>query len=137
MGEKARDRGLTVAGNPSGPAATRLSPPRKLGKSGLDLWNSIQSEFQIADSGGVALLMQACQAADRVQALSDQIDADGLTIRSKAGLRAHPCLRDEIAGRSFIVRTLAKLGVTDESIKPMGRPPTGGIGWRGPLYGDE
>jgi hypothetical protein len=121
---------LSVVGNrPKSDAS-----PRKLGPSGTDLWNSIQNEFRIQDAGGIALLMQTCLAADRAQALADRIDADGEVIKGKGGLRAHPAIREELACRAFIVRTLSRLGVTDESIKAVGRPPSGGIGWRGPFY---
>jgi len=34
-------------------------------------------------------------------------------------------LKDELAARSFVVRTLARLGITTEAIKPMGRPSPG------------
>jgi hypothetical protein len=43
-------------------------------------------------------------------------------------LKAHPCLKDEIACRSFIVRTLERLGVTVEPLKPIGHPVRSG-GW--------
>jgi hypothetical protein len=111
--------------NLSQPTPSPVPPPRKLGEQGLNLWNAVQSDFQIEDCGGVELLMQACLAADRAQSLADLIDRDGELIDTKMGLRAHPCLRDELANRSFIVKTLQKLGLTDEAIRPVGRPPRG------------
>jgi hypothetical protein len=113
---------------------TSPQPPRKLGEPGLTLWTSIQREYRITDVGGIELLLQCCHAVDRMKELTDQIDADGPTIRSKAGLRSHPLLKEELAIRGFVVRTLARLGISEE-IKPVGRPPKGGIGWR-PGYGD-
>jgi hypothetical protein len=104
------------------PALSPIPPPRKLGEAGTNLWHAIQSEFVIADAGGTELLMQCCLAADRVEALSARIDQDGESVSTRSGLRSHPCLRDEIANRAFIVRTLQKLGITDEPIKPIGRP---------------
>jgi hypothetical protein len=118
----------TIAG-PS--TSTCIEPPRKLGEAGLALWKTIQNEFAIQDCGGIELLMQACLAADRAQALSTLIDEQGETIHTKMGLKAHPCLKDELAARSFIVRTLQRLGITDEAIKPIGRPPRS-FGWEGP-----
>jgi hypothetical protein len=32
-------------------------------------------------------------------------------------------LREELAGRAFVARTLERLGLNVEAIKPMGRPP--------------
>jgi len=37
-------------------------------------------------------------------------------------LREHPGLKHELAARSFVVRTLARLGLDVEAIKPVGRP---------------
>jgi len=105
------------------PTFTPIAPPRKLGKAGQALWDAVQNEFRIEDCGGVELLMQACLAADRAEALAARIDKDGETIHTAMGLKAHPCLKDELAARSFICRTLQRLGITDEAIRPIGRPP--------------
>jgi hypothetical protein len=60
--------------------------------------------------------------------MAAQIDQDGEIVSTKSGPREHPLLRGELQGRSFIVRTLGRLGVTEETLKPVGRPPSGGIG---------
>ena len=111
------------------PAATGVPPPRKLGHHGLSLWNSVQNAYRIDDAGGIELLAQCCAAQDRVEALAERINADGEVVHSRTGPKAHPALRDELAGRSFIVRTLERLGLNVETIKPMGRPSKS---WRGP-----
>jgi hypothetical protein len=98
-------------------------PPRKLGKHGLAAWNRVQSEYAITDSGGIELLAQACAAVDRAEALAEQIAADGEIVHTRAGLpKAHPALKDELAARAFVVRTLERLGVTRENVKVIGRP---------------
>ena len=104
------------------PAATGVSPPRKLGQHGLSLWNSVQTAYRIDDVGGIELLAQACAASDRVEALAERITTDGEVVQTRAGPKAHPALRDELAGRAFIVRTLERLGLNVEAIKPIGRP---------------
>src|SRR5262249_17959867 len=104
------------------------NPPRKLGEAGGSLWNRVQSEYLIQDVGGVELLLQACLAADRAEELAAIIDTDGARIMSKSGPKDHPCLKHELAARSFIVRTLQRLGITDEVIKPVGHP-TRPLGW--------
>lgn len=98
-------------------------PSRKLGKHGGALWKAVMSEYQIIDSGGVEMLTAACQQLDRAENLREQIDRDGEIIRTKAGLREHPGLRHELQGRAFVTRTLARLGLDVEAIKPIGRPP--------------
>ena len=112
-----------------GPTSTEISPPRELGRHGMALWRSVQHDYRIDDAGGTELLAQACAAADRVEALAERISADGEVVSSRAGPKAHPALRDELAGRAFIVRTLERLGLNVETIKPIGRPSKG---WRGP-----
>jgi hypothetical protein len=112
------------------PDATPLQPPRKLGKHGLDLWNRIQVEFAISDAGGVELLTQACAALDRASALAAAIEQDGPVVHTRAGVpKSHPAIKDETVLRAFVVRTLERLGVTVENVKPVGRPG-GGTGWR-------
>lgn len=111
------------------PAATGVPPPRKLGHHGLSLWNSVQNAYRIDDAGGIELLAQCCAAQDRVEALAARISTDGEVVNTRAGPKAHPALRDELAGRAFIVRTLERLGLNIETIKPVGRPSKG---WRGP-----
>ena len=106
--------------------APELSPPpRPLGEAGTELWNAIQGEYAIGDSGGLELLLQACALADRIAGLAAEIERTGLMIPTKEGSRSNPLLKEEVAARSLLIRTLQKLGITDESIRPVGRPPHG------------
>ena len=83
------------------------------------------------DCGGAELLAQACQALDRAEGLAAAIARDGDVVRSRGGVfKTHPAVREELACRSFVVRTLERLGVTSESVKRPGRPPSGGVGWQ-------
>ena len=109
---------------------TQVSPPRPLGPHGRGLWDRIQREFNIRDVGGIELLAQACQELDTAEALAAGIAADGHVVRTRTGVpKTHPAVKDELAARAFVVRTLEKLGVTTEPIKSPGRPPSGGLGW--------
>ena len=49
--------------------------------------------------------------------MRDAIDRDGETVHSRAGPKPHPALRDELALRAFIVRTIERLGLNVEAIK--------------------
>src|SRR6516165_8399616 len=128
--------GAAMARNPGKPPitivdpASGISPPRKLGQHGLSLWNAVQSAYRIDDVGGIELLAQVCAAQDRVEALAEAINRDGETLHTRNGPKAHPALRDELACRAFIVRTLERLGLNVETIKPMGRLSYG-FGWKG------
>jgi hypothetical protein len=96
-----------------------LAPPADLGPTGTALWSSIQQQYQIGDNGGRAILFAACQSADRAEVLRQQIDADGVVIRNKAGIRDHPLLKHETAARSLTIRSLLRLGL---DVEPIGRP---------------
>jgi hypothetical protein len=113
---------LTVVG--SGPAAKVPTPPAKLGASGMSLWRDITAAYQFEDRASYQALYEACAAADRAESCRKQIDADGEVIRTKMGLKDHPLLKHELAARAFIVRTLGRLGLDLEPVRPgPGRPP--------------
>jgi hypothetical protein len=107
-----------------------LSPPRPLGTHGQALWTRVLSEFAIDDVAGREMLCHACAALDTAEMCSAQVQADGPVIRTKGGVvREHPSLRAELANRQFVVRTLARLGLGDEPLKQIGRPPQP-LGWK-------
>jgi hypothetical protein len=96
----------------------------------MQLWQRIQAEFSIRDAGGIELLTLAAQALDRAESLSAAIAEQGETVVSKAGVRSHPSLKDELQNRALVARLLQRLGVTDQPIKSPGRPAAP-VGWSG------
>jgi hypothetical protein len=102
-------------------------PPRALAAHGQRLWDAIQAEYRIADAAGVELLAQACAGLDRAEALAAEIARVGFVL---TGGRANPLVKDELAARAFVVKTLSRLGLDLEPSKPVGRPLTGGMGAR-------
>jgi hypothetical protein len=111
------------------PASAMPAPPCKLGAVGMSLWTDIVRAYEFSDRASYETLAQACAAADRAERCREQIDADGEVIRMKAGPRDHPLLKHEIAARSFVVRTLARLGLDLEPVRGgPGRPGGGGVG---------
>jgi Phage terminase, small subunit len=110
---------LQLIGNP--PATPQ--PPRPLGKHGLQLWQRITGEYRIEDSGGQEMLAQACEAANRAQECSATIDKEGGTFDTDRGPKEHPLLKLELANRAFVVRTLQKLGLNYEPVRPTGGRP--------------
>ena len=109
------------------PASSVEQPPRspiKLGQIGQSLWDDIVASYEFSDRASYETLGQACAAADRAERCREQIDADGECIQVRGGgLRDHPLLKHEISARSFVVRTLARLGLDLEPVRGMGRPP--------------
>lgn len=105
-------------------ADTTPAPPRKLGPHGAALWRSINSAYRIEDAGGVELLCLAAQALDRAEECSEQIAKDGAVFHLATGaLKEHPLCKIELANRSFVARSLQRLGLDVEPIRPTGRPP--------------
>ena len=95
---------------------------------GLSLWRSILAQYDITDAGGLALLGQAALACDRAERLRAEIDAAGEILPGRNGPREHPGLKAELASRAFVTRTLVKLGLHVEPVRPSaGRPPSS---WR-------
>ena len=86
------------------------------------LWARVHSEYSISDAGGIELLAQACAVVDRAEALAACVERDGVMIYDKQDPKAHPALKEELAARAFICRTLQRLGINVEAIKPPGRP---------------
>jgi hypothetical protein len=103
------------------PVHPGVAPPQKLGEAGQSLWDRIQHDYVIADEAGRELLSQAALAADMARTLEQAIERDGPTIATNSGVRSNPAVRDLLQQRSFIVRTLQRLGVTDEAIQAVGR----------------
>jgi hypothetical protein len=120
MSEKPPKTTLHVVGEPG---ATQPSPPSTFGEAGQRLWNAVQAEFDVSDVAGRELLGKTCRAADRAESLAARILLDGEVIRTKSGLRAHPALPAELAARSFVVKTLLRLGINFEPLRlGPGRP---------------
>lgn len=103
--------------------APPAGPPRKLGQHGTQLWAAVTEAYAIEDAGGREMLGLACQALDRAESCREQIDRDGELITTPTAIKEHPLLKHELASRAFVVRTLQRLGLDVEAVKPTGRPP--------------
>ena len=120
----ARTPGPKLQVVPIPPQPGLVEPPGRLGPIGMGLWRDIVSNYEFNDRASYETLFQACAAADRAASLREQIDQDGEMIRTKLGVKDHPALKHELASRSFVVRTLARLGLDLEPIRgSVGRPP--------------
>jgi hypothetical protein len=119
MPKKAR---LHMVSNAESPVAVAGTTPVGLGADGLALWRQVNAEYALDDVGGVLLLTQACRALDRAESCRRRIDKDGEIVDG----REHPLLKAEMAARSFVCRTIAKLGLSFEPVRTaVGRPPGG------------
>ena len=115
---------LTVISDET-PASSGAPPPDRLGPTGRSLWSDIVSAYEFADRASYETLFQACSAADRAAELAEQISRDGVMLRTRAGVRDNPLIKHELAARSFVVRSLARLGLDLEPVRAPGRPGLG------------
>jgi Phage terminase, small subunit len=83
---------------------------------------SIVREYDVSDAAGVEMLAQACAALDRAESCRELIDEHGEAGVTKTGIRENPLMKVEQANRSFVVRTLERLGLNSEPAKSVGRP---------------
>jgi hypothetical protein len=113
-------------------SGTATNPPRPLGPHGRSLWDRVMSTYNITDSGGIELLCLAAQGLDRAEHLSELIAAEGAVISVRGVPREHPALKAELANRSFIARTLARLGLDVEPLRAGAGRPGSDIGWSPP-----
>lgn len=97
-------------------------PPANLGQHGAALWKTVLSEYDLPDCGGQEMLRQACAALDRAESCADHIREHGEMIATRTGARENPLLKHELSSRAFVVRTLHRLGLDVEPVRPMGRP---------------
>jgi hypothetical protein len=98
----------------TGPHLPQPSRPR--GEHGERLWRRTTEEYRIEDVAGVEMLTQACQALDRAEALAARVEEDGEIVRTPTGIKAHPAMKEELAARGFVVRTLQRLGLNFEPV---------------------
>ena len=113
---------LTLIGPASEP--DRLSPPAHLGAAGKQLWAGIQCDYRVTDPGGLALLQQACEAADRIASVRAQIDEQGELLVVKGMPRVHPLCAVERDQRAALARCIRYLNLDIEPLRDRpGRPP--------------
>ena len=109
---------------------TGQSPPHALGKYGRSLWDRMTREYNVTDAAGIEMLYQACAAAQIAELLQVEVERDGPLMRVRGVLKPHPAVRDMNASRSFVVRTLMKLGFNYEAVRDgPGRPGGRSFGW--------
>jgi phage terminase small subunit len=113
----------------SAPRSTGGEPPRTLGDHGRSLWNRVMSEYDIQDCGGREMLTLCCEALDRIEMLRAEIKRDGVVIRAPGTIKDHPALKHLQAAEAFIVRTLQRLGLDVEPVRPGAGRPGRPVGW--------
>jgi hypothetical protein len=105
------------------------TPPRHLGPAGKALYRSLQSEYGIEDAGGLAILAQAADCADRLESARKAIQEHGELVADRYGKpRLNPALVLEKDARAQFLqgrqdaRFGRRAGQRKEGAPPMSRP---------------
>ena len=109
----------------SPPEPVSPPPPDGLDATGAALWSELVGTYEWDDPAAYRALLEACFAIQRAERCRKLIDEQGEVAKTKAGLKSHPLLRDEVAARALGCRLLARLGTDLEPIRAIGRPPGG------------
>lgn len=104
--------------------------PKHLSDEGAEFWSSVISEFSIQDAAGLALLLTACEALDRMSAARRVIEAEGEIVKDRYGQsKVHPACQLERDSRNGFLAAMRALSLDIGPTLPVGRPPQP-IGWR-------
>ena len=98
-------------------------PPRHFTASTKAWWRTVTAEFEL-QSHHLKLLQAACESWDRYQSARKTLDAEGLTIATRHGAKAHPAIQVERDSRISFVRIVRELDLDLEPPPaPSARPP--------------
>lgn len=98
--------------------------PDGLGAAGLTLWEASTASFAFEEHEK-AVLEEACRIRDRIGQIRDQVDADGVMIKSSQGMRLHPGIAEERQQKLALARLLITLGLPGDDDLPNARPVRG------------
>lgn len=113
-----------MAGKPKIP-----SPPKGTAPSGLALWSSVLSAYELQEHE-MALLREAVRTVDDLDALAEAVAAEGRTL----GGKVHPALTEIRQLRIALARLTAALRLPagdEDSDSAPGRRPQRRVGARG------
>lgn len=100
---------------PADPAPADLEAP------GRALWASVADEYELAEHER-SLLHEASRVADRLAALDAVVRAEGVTVTSPQGVKAHPALVESRQQEVTLTRLIASLRLpSDEGERPQRR----------------
>jgi hypothetical protein len=89
-----------------GTVKTATAPAQADEPPGVRLWHRVMAERKQLNAGEHEILKQICQATDELETLELSV-------------------KDSLALRAFIVRSLGRLGFCERDKRPIGRPPQG------------
>jgi P27 family predicted phage terminase small subunit len=104
--------------------AKKKRAPKNLSRESQRWWRKIVDEYNIGDSGGLAILQIMCEAFDRMREAQKILETEGPTITDRFGqIKAHPLCAVERDARSQVLQSIKSLNLDLEPLKEIGRPP--------------
>jgi P27 family predicted phage terminase small subunit len=98
------------------PTKITPKPPKSLGKTGRQFWQSVLESYLLEDAHHLRLLENACTSLDRAAAARDAIAADGVTTKNRFGeIVAHPAVNIERQSMNAFRQNVRELGLDLES----------------------
>jgi P27 family predicted phage terminase small subunit len=102
------------------------SPPKGLSPEARGWWESIRSEYDVCDPGGLLILASACEAFDRMRQAQRKLKREGLTATDRFGQRkAHPAATIERDSRAAMLSALKQLNLDLDPLEPRAGRPNG------------
>jgi P27 family predicted phage terminase small subunit len=102
----------------------KITVPKNLSQAAKKLWQKIQGEYQITDSGGLSILTTTLEAWDRMKQCEQTLENEGLTVIDRFGQqKTHPLCTVERDSRSQFLQGLKALNLDLEPLRDgPGRP---------------
>jgi hypothetical protein len=99
-----------------------VKPPRHLKRSGRELWASVQAEYAIEDSAGLALLTTAAECLDRMRGAQAAIRKHGEVVDGRYAdvIRLNPACALERDSRNGFLAAMKQLNLDIEPLRDRG-----------------
>ena len=92
---------------------------------GKRLWTELTQDYGIADAGGQALLVVACEALDRMRGAQKLIEKHSICVKTAGGgLKTNPAVATERDARNGFLAAIRQLNLDVQPPNPApGKPP--------------
>lgn len=96
--------------------------PANLKAGGKRLWTAITGEYELAQHE-LSVLLEASRTVDALEALEKAVRAEGVTMKSPQGVKAHPALVEARQQRVTLAKLVASLRIPLDDAEGEGRLP--------------
>jgi phage terminase small subunit len=97
-------------------------PPPHLSPSAAEWWSLTVARY-VLEEHHLRLLTLACESWDRCEQARQRLEAEGLTVQGREGLKPHPCAAIERESRLAFARLVRELDLDTEAPRPGSNSP--------------